>query len=54
MAQWKNQARDGSVDTFSSKAERKKLFAETKIKELHVKIGQLTVERDFLTRAFGR
>jgi transposase len=27
---------------------------EARIKELHAKIGQLTVERDFLSKAFGR
>jgi len=28
--------------------------SEHKLKELHAKIGQLTVERDFLAKAFGR
>ena len=27
---------------------------EARIKELHAKIGELTVERDFLAKAFGR
>jgi transposase len=27
---------------------------EAQIKELHAKIGQLTVERDFLAKAFNR
>jgi len=54
VAQWKKQALDGLVDTFSGKAERKKMSTEAQIKELHAKIGQLTVERDFLAKAFGR
>jgi transposase len=27
---------------------------ETDVEKLHAKIGQLVVERDFLTKAFGR
>ncbi|HMM37521.1 MAG TPA: transposase [Desulfovibrio sp.] len=54
VAQWKKQALDGLVDTFSGKAEKKKGSAEAQIKDLHAKIGQLTVERDFLAKAFGR
>lgn len=54
VAQWKKQALDGLVDTFSGKAERKKVSTEAQIKELHAKIGQLTVERVFGAKAFGR
>ena len=54
IAQWKRQAKDGLEDVFSSKAAKKKVDHEANIKELHAKIGQLTVERDFLSKAFGR
>jgi transposase len=54
IAQWKKQAMDGLVGIFSGKPERQPEFGEAQIKELHAKIGQLTVERDFLAKAFGR
>ena len=54
IAQWKRHAAQGMVDVFSSKAGRHEIDQEARIKELHAKIGQLTVERDFLSKAFGR
>jgi len=39
---------------FSGKANRNEAAGEAQIKELHAKIGQLTIERDFLARASGR
>ena len=36
------------------KGERSDTLSEEQVKELHAKIGQLTVERDFLAKAFGR
>ncbi|SDE39670.1 transposase [Desulfuromonas thiophila] len=42
------------AETFSSKAERTRNNNDPQIKELHAKIGQLTVEQDFLADAFGR
>jgi transposase len=54
IAQWKRQAAQGMVDVFSGKAGRHEIDQEARIKELHAKIGQLTVERDFLSKAFGR
>jgi transposase len=54
IAQWKRQAAQGMVDVFSGKAGRHEIDQDARIKELHAKIGQLTVERDFLSKAFGR
>jgi transposase len=54
IAQWKKQAVEGMAATFKGKAEREGAAGEAEIKELHAKIGQLTVERDFLAKAFGR
>lgn len=54
IAQWKKLAMDGLVAIFSGKPERQQECSEAQIKELHAKIGQLTVERDFLAKAFGR
>ena len=54
IANWKRQAIENMADTFSSKKERNSDSSEARIKDLHAKIGQLTVERDFLAKAFGR
>jgi len=54
IAQWKKQAKEHLPDLFSKKASRTEAAREAEIKELHAKIGQLTVERDFLEKAFGR
>jgi transposase len=39
---------------FSGANERKGKAEEAQIKDLHAKIGQLTVERDFLAKTFER
>jgi len=54
ITNWKRQAIDNLAETFSTKAERARSNDDPQIKELHAKIGQLTVERDFLANAFGR
>ena len=54
IAQWKRQAAEGLVEVFSGKGGRSDVAGEAQIKELHAKIGQLTIERDFLARASGR
>jgi transposase len=54
VTQWKRQAVQGMAGVFSEKAGRHEADQEARIKELHAKIGQLTVERDFLSKAFGR
>lgn len=42
------------ANVFAGKAERSDAAHEAEVKALHEKIGQLTVEREFLARAFGR
>jgi transposase len=54
ITNWKRQAIENLAETFSTKAERSRTNDDPQIKELHAKIGQLTVERDFLANAFGR
>lgn len=54
ITNWKRQAIDNVAEAFSGKADRTRSNEEARIKELHAKIGQLTVERDFLAKAFGR
>lgn len=54
IAAWKRQAIEGMAATFSGKAEAVQVTAEADIARLHAKIGQLVVERDLLSKAFGR
>jgi transposase-like protein len=52
IVQWKQQVVDNMAAAFDKGADAKGSEAERK--ELHAKIGQLTLEVDFLQRAFGR
>ncbi|AVM76170.1 hypothetical protein MSR1_37120 [Magnetospirillum gryphiswaldense MSR-1] len=54
IAAWKRQAVEGMAATFSGKSEAAKAASEAEVAKLHAKIGQLVVERDFLSKAFGR
>lgn len=54
ITNWKRQAIKNMAETFSGKAERSRTDGDAQIKDLHAKIGELTVERDFLAKAFGR
>ena len=53
VSAWKRQLLDGAVGVFENPAD-KRVDREAVIKELHTKIGELTVERDFLSRALKR
>ena len=54
VSAWKRQALDGLSEVFSNGADRERQDHETEIRDLHAKIGQLTVERDFLSRGLKR
>jgi transposase len=54
IANWKRQATSNMAELFSARTERSRAAEEKRIRDLHAKIGQLTVERDFLSKAFGR
>lgn len=54
VSEWKKQALEGLTNVFAGKMARTDASHEAEVKELHAKIGQLTVERDFLAKAFGR
>jgi transposase len=54
ITKWKRQASSGMVDVFSGKKGAREGSHEVEIKDLHAKIGELTVEKDFLSKAFGR
>ena len=54
VSTWKRQAMDGLGAVFSNGAERAGRDHESEVRDLHAKIGQLTVERDFLSRGLKR
>ncbi len=54
IANWKKQARQKVLAGFSGNHERQEASRETEITELRAKIGELVIERDFLSKAFGR
>lgn len=51
IRRWKKEALAGMASLFKGKQERQEQAHSHQIKELHAKIGQLTVERDFLEQA---
>jgi len=50
VSTWKRQAMDGLGEVFSNGAEGARGEHEAEVRNLHAKIGELTVERDFLAR----
>lgn len=52
IKQWKDQLLDGVTDVFEDKPKNKE--PEIDITSLHAKIGQLTLENDFLEGALAR
>jgi len=54
VSTWKRQAMDGLGAVFSNGADRGRRDHEAEVRDLHTKIGELTVERDFLARGLKR
>ncbi len=54
VQQWRRHAKETMPDLFAGKAAAHQQSREAEIKALHAKIGELTVEKDFLSKAFGR
>lgn len=54
IAKWKRKAREQVLMGFTGKQEHQEASREAEIKELRAKIGELVIERDFLSKAFGR
>ena len=54
VSTWKRQALDGLGVVFSKGAEGSRSDHEAEVKELHAKIGELTVVNDFLARGLKR
>ena len=53
ITDWKKQLLSNASDVFGKGAQKTKESAET-IEQLHAKIGQLTMENDFLERGLER
>ncbi len=54
VSTWKRQAVDGLGEVFSNGADRAVRDHETEVRDLHAKIGELMVERDFLAGGLKR
>ena len=54
VSTWKRQAMNGLGEVFSNGADQARRDHDAEVHDLHAKIGQLTVERDFLARGLRR
>jgi transposase-like protein len=54
VSTWKRQAMDGLGEVFSNGGDQARRAVEAEVHDLHAKIGQLTVERDFLAKGLKR
>ena len=54
VSTWKRQAVEGLGAVFSNGADRAGRDHEAEVHDLHAKIGELTVERDFLAKGLKR
>ena len=54
VSAWKRQAIEGLSGVFSNGVDRERQDHQAEIRDLHAKIGQLTVERDFLSGGLKR
>jgi len=54
IAAWKSQLLEGAAGVFSIGSPGPSSDAQTDLKTLHAKIGELTLENDFLSAALGK
>ena len=54
ITQWKSQLLEGAVGVFGSEAKAEAATATVDLKALHAKIGELTLENDFLEGALTK
>ena len=54
ISKWKKQALNNINGAFSGKNERSEVSNDQQIKQLHAKIGELTVEKDFLQDVYEK
>lgn len=53
VSQWKRQAMDGMADVFA-RGGRSDAPSDAEIKDLHARIGRLTIENDFLSQGLKK
>jgi len=53
VSQWKKQAVEGLSEVFSQ-GDKSASVSEVDVKDLHARIGRLTIENDFLSRGLKR
>ena len=51
---WSKQLKESASGIFSGEIKTEEAKKEKELHDLHAKIGQLTVERDFLAKAWGK
>jgi len=54
ISRWKSEALQSLEECFKGKTERVAKDHTAELKELHAKIGELIIEKDFLEQAWGR
>jgi len=54
ITQWKRRGKESLPEAFGKQVSRGSTDRDAEVNQLHAKIGQLTVENDFLSKAFGR
>ena len=54
VSAWKRRAVESLDEVFSDAGSKRDADREATIRDLHAKIGELTVERDFFLRGLGR
>ncbi len=54
ITQWKSQLQEGAVGVFGGEAKSESATAAVDLKTLHAKIGELTLETDFLESALTK
>ncbi len=54
ITQWRSQLLEGAVDVFGGEVRPEASAASIDVKTLHAKIGQLTLENDFLEGALSK
>ncbi len=54
IAAWKREAVEKLAQVFDEKTKAREQNRDAELTKLHAKIGQLVVERDFLSKAFDR
>lgn len=54
IKQWKDQLLEGATGVFGDEAKAESAAPTVDVKTLHAKIGELTLENDFLSSALGK